>query len=337
MDQRGRPQHLAHAGAPLGPFVADHYHLAFPVGAGADHRGTFFFALEHARRPFVLEAREACNLDEGAVRREVALEHDDAAARRDRLIGCADDVAVRVWRAGAGLRQRRSGNGRRVAVQMAMGDERLHDGAHAPDRLDILRVVFAARLQVADQRRALEYRGHVVESEADAGFVRERGDVQRGVGRAAGGRDNGAGILQAPARHQVARQRAAAPQDLHDQRAGLPGDGRARGVDRRQHGRARRRETENLGHHPHGVGGELPGAGPDGRHARALERIELGPRHLPGHDRTGRLIGGQHRDRLAAPAAGKGAATEDEDRRQVAADHGHHDPRQVFVAAAEAD
>ena len=107
-----------------------------------------------------------------------------------------------------GLFERRAAGGERRAVKVAACDQRFGDHRHAADGVHILRMIFAAGPQIADQRRALEHCRDVVEREADAGFVRDRRNMQRGVGRAAGRGDDGAGILQARARDEIARQRA---------------------------------------------------------------------------------------------------------------------------------
>jgi hypothetical protein len=108
-------------------------------------------------------------------------------------------------------------------------------------------------------------------------------------------------------------------------------------VNGRDHRRAERRKPEHLRDHAHGVGGELSGAGAEGRDRRALERVQFLGGHRAGHHRAGGFVGGQYRHRFPVQAAGQGRAAEDEDGRRVAADHRHHDARQILVAAAEAD
>ena len=337
INESGRPQHLAHPRTALRPLIADHQDLAFAVSAGADHRRAFFFALEHAGRSFVHKAGKPRELEERAVGRNVALEHDHAACWRDGPVGGVDDMPVRRRRAGARLRQSHAGNGRRVAVQVPLREQCLDDGGHASDRLHVLRIKLPARLQIADQRRALEHRADIVKSKADARLVCEGRNVKRGIGRAAGCRDNGAGVFEAGAGYQIARQRTAAAQDLHDQRARLPSNGLPCRIDRCQHCRARRCEPKHFRHHAHGIGGELPRARSDAGHAGTLDLVEFRFGHLPRHDGAGGFVRSEHRDRFAAPAAHQRAPAEDEDRRYVAADHRHYDAGEILVAAAEAD
>jgi hypothetical protein len=194
-----------------------------------------------------------------------------------------------------------------------------------------------ARLQVRDQRGSREDVGDVVEREAHARLVRDRRQVQPGVGRAAGRGDRGAGVLERLPRHEIARQRPALEDDLGRSRAGAAGQREALGVRRRQHRRARQREAERLGDHRHGVGGELAGARAERRRAGVAELVELGFGHAAGEHRADAFVSGEDRHVLAAPAAGQHRAAVDEDARHVDARHRHHDAGQRLVAAGEAD
>ena len=115
-------------------------------------------------------------------------------------------------------------------------------------------------------------------SKADAGLVRDRRDVQRGIGRAAGRGDDGAGVFERRARDDVARPRPAARHRRHDDGAGAPGVIGALGIDPRDHRHVRHAEPQRLGDHRHRVGGELSGAGADRRQAGALEPRPRSPR-----------------------------------------------------------
>ena len=127
-------------------------------------------------------------------------------------------------------------------MQEAAGNQLLGDHRNAAQPVHVDGIVLAARTQVADQRRALENPGDVVHGEADAGLVGDGRNVHAGIGRSAGRRDDGAGVLQAFDRNQVARQRTAALEDFHHRVAGAPGDGVAFGPHRRDQGAAERRE-----------------------------------------------------------------------------------------------
>ena len=105
-DRRRYLQHLAHAGAALGAFVANHQHIARLDLARLHGGKAVFFAVEDARRSAMLEAIGSGNLHHAAFRREIALENDEAAGRLDGLVeGLNDDLSRRLLRPAPLLRQ----------------------------------------------------------------------------------------------------------------------------------------------------------------------------------------------------------------------------------------
>ena len=153
--------------------------------------------VEAARRAGELQLRHAGDLHDRALRSEVPLEADDAAGLGDRLVGRANHVLLIV--PGNVLHvfgQSTAGHRHAVAVQIAVVEQRLHQQRNAAGLEHVLGDVFAARLQVGDVGRALEDLGDVEQVELDAGLVRDRRQMQRAVGRAAGRRDDRRGILQ---------------------------------------------------------------------------------------------------------------------------------------------
>ena len=64
-------------------------------------------------------------------------------------------------------------------------EQLLHDNRNAADFIEILRDIFAARLEVADVRRPAENLGDIEKIEIDPDLVRHRRKMQRAVGRAA--------------------------------------------------------------------------------------------------------------------------------------------------------
>ena len=74
---------------------------------------------------------------------------------------------------------------------MAAFDQRADHHGGATDVVDVFCRVFAARAQIADQGRTRKHLTDIVEREGDAGFVGECRQMQRGVGRTAGGGDDG--------------------------------------------------------------------------------------------------------------------------------------------------
>ena len=162
-------------------------------------------------------------------------------------------------------------------------------------------------------------------------------DMQRGVGRPAGGGDNRAGVFQRLAGDDLARQRAAAFQDIHDQRAGPLADAAAAGIDPRDHRGIGHGKAQRLGNHRHGIGGELPGAGADGGLAGLFQLRQLILGHGARLHGANRLVSVQDRNILALEPPRQGRAAIDKDRGHVAADHAHDHTRQGLVAAAITD
>src|SRR5262249_23878444 len=93
---RGGRQHFSHPGAAFGPFVSDHEHVAFPILLLLDGLEARFLPVKAACRAGKLQVRHPSNLGNGAFRREVASEPDDAAGGGERLVGGVDHVLVLV-------------------------------------------------------------------------------------------------------------------------------------------------------------------------------------------------------------------------------------------------
>ena len=74
-------QHLAHAGAALGALVADDENVAVLVWPVLDGAEAVLLAVEHARRAAELQLGHAGDLDDGAVRRQRALQPHNSARR----------------------------------------------------------------------------------------------------------------------------------------------------------------------------------------------------------------------------------------------------------------
>ena len=184
--------------------------------------------------------------------------------------------------------------------------------------------------------RVAEDRRHVVQVELDAALVRDRGQVQSTVGRAARGRDHAGRVLQALQGDDVARADAVREQ-IHDRLAGLLGPLVARLVGCRRASRAGQREADRLGDAGHGVGGELAAAGASRGAGDLLQLGELGVAHVADRVLADGLEHVLHGHVAALPSAGQDRAAIHEHRGYVEADHGHHQPGQRLVAAGEAD
>ena len=205
--KRGRRrQHLAHAGAAARALVADDQHVAFLVFACLHRVEAGFLAVEAARRAGELQLLHAGDLHDRAFGREIAFQADDAAGRRQRLVGRADDVLVGIpFHVLQILGDRAAGYGHAVAVQEAVVEQRFHQKRNTASFEHVLGDITAARFQIRDIRCPFEDFGDVEQREFDTAFMRDRRQMQRSIGRAAGRGDHRGGIFQRLARDNVAR------------------------------------------------------------------------------------------------------------------------------------
>ncbi len=99
----------------------------------------------------------------------------------------------------------RPGHGHAVAVQEAMVEQRFHQERNTASFEHVLGDITATRFQIRDIWCPFEDLGDVEQIEFDAAFVSDCRQMQRSIGRAAGGGDHGCGIFQRLFRHNVAR------------------------------------------------------------------------------------------------------------------------------------
>ena len=212
--------------------------------------------------------------------REIALQADDAAGREQRLVGRMHHVLVRVpFHVLQILGDGAAGDGHAIAVQEAVVEQRLHQQRHAASFEHVLGDITAARFQIRDIWCLFEDFGDVEQIEFDAAFMRDRRQMQRGIGRAAGRGDDGGGVFQRLAGDDVARADVLAIRSMiisPAEHAELVADF----VRRRRAGRIRQREADRLGDGRHGVGGELRAAGAGRRTGVLLELVEIVVGHL---------------------------------------------------------
>ena len=173
-----------------------------------------------------------------------------------------------------------------------------HHGGPA-DVVDVLCGILAARPQISDQRRTRKHLADVVDGERDAGLVGDGRKMQRRVGRAAGRSYDCRAIFQRFPRDDFARQRPAALEHLQHQPAGAARDMRAFRIDTGDHRYVGNGQAHRLRHHCHGVRGELPRAGANRRQTGAFDPVERRLVDLAGHEAAHRLVGVEHRKRLA--------------------------------------
>ena len=139
-DRRRHLQHLAHAGAALRAFVANHQHVA-----GLDlvrlHGGeAVLFAVEDARRSAMLHAIGRGDLHHAAFGREIAFENHQPAGGLDGLLERMDDHLARSLLGERGFfGQRLAADGERRSVGEARVDQPLGQQPRAARGLKIRR------------------------------------------------------------------------------------------------------------------------------------------------------------------------------------------------------
>ena len=159
-----------------------------------------------------------------------------------------------------------------------MVEQRLHQQRNAASLEHVLGDITAGRFQIGDIRRPFHDFGDVEQIELDAAFVGDGRQMQRGIGRAAGRRDDGRRIFQRLAGDDVARTDVLDDQ-IHDHLAGQHAEFVANFVRRRRAGRIGQRKPDRFRHRRHGVGGELRAAGAGRRAGVLFERLEIGIGH----------------------------------------------------------
>ena len=94
----GRIEHFLHARAAARPFVADDDHVARLDLAAQDALHRVVLALEDARRAVEHEIAgvDPRGLHDGAVERDVAVEHGEAAILGEGMLGIADDALLAI-------------------------------------------------------------------------------------------------------------------------------------------------------------------------------------------------------------------------------------------------
>ena len=187
VDEGGDAEHLAHPGAAAGALIPDHEHVAALVAPVAHGRQRLFFRLEHPRRAAMHQRGQSGRLEQRPIRAQVAGEHGHAAVCGAGVGDGAHDLTIGRRSVLELLRQRASGVREAIAVQCARLQQRAQDYAGATHVVEVAGQKTTARLQVGNERRAGEYRRHVVEVKANTGLVGDRRQVKRSVRRTAGG------------------------------------------------------------------------------------------------------------------------------------------------------
>jgi hypothetical protein len=90
-------------------------------------------------------------------------------------------------------------------MQVASRKQFAKHNPYATDLVQIAREKLSARLEIRDQGCALKYFGNIIERKAQARLVRNRRQMEAGVGRPTGCSDRCGSILQTLPGDQIAR------------------------------------------------------------------------------------------------------------------------------------
>ena len=330
---RGRVEHLTHARAALGAFIADDDHIALVDLTRVDGLDGRILGVEHARRAGVHHhfGRNCRALDDTAVLGNVAPQDGDAAGLRIRMLERTDDLGILIDDALKVLPNRLAGRrDERQIEQVALG-QLLHDGRHTACHIEFRNVVRASRRQVTDIGHLGRQFVEQFEVKRDPCLVRDGQQVQDGVGRAANGHLAGQRIAERLGRQDIARLDILFEQ-LHDLHAGMLGQVDAGGVHGGDSAVAGQGHADGLGQAVHGVCRVHARTRAAARARAALALLELLLGHKAGLVRADRLKGFGQRDLLAVKVAGQHGAARNQDRWDVQAGRRHEHTGHDLVA-----
>src|SRR5436190_5210240 len=183
LDGAGDGEHLAHPGTAARPLVADDDNVARHERSARDRLHRRLLGVEHARGALEHRLVEAGGLHHGAARRERPAQDRDAAGPVHRRRERTEDFAVECRRRDRGevLFDCPPGHREGVAVKQAGVEQRAHDDGDAAYPVDVAHHVAAERLDVSEVRRAVAYAVEIIETQVDAGLVRDREQVQHRI------------------------------------------------------------------------------------------------------------------------------------------------------------
>ncbi len=156
-NRAGRLEHLRHPRPPLGPFVADHHHMARLHFAAADGIIGLKFTVKHNCLPLKKLTFLARNLGHAAPLSQVAVEDLQVTGLFDRIGQRPDDglVGGQVWGFREVFGQGLAGHRQGAAIEQAFLKEVFHHGRHPAYLMEVFHQVLAARLEVGQVGRAV--------------------------------------------------------------------------------------------------------------------------------------------------------------------------------------
>ena len=212
-------------------------------------------------------------LDERATRREVAVQHGDAAL-------CVNWIVKRPHHA---LRKRRRRSvylfaqaaprdGERIKVQQR--PQLAQQRGHATGVVEVLHVVLARGLEVEQHRGLAAHAVECMQVDIEANSRGDGGEVDHRVGRAADGQQHAHGVLEGGFGEDLVDGEAAA-RHLHRHFATALGNAHALGRHRRWRRAAGHRHAQGLGDAGHGAGRAHHRAGADAGHELLVDSGDL--------------------------------------------------------------
>ena len=334
-DGGGHLQHLPHPRPAARALVADDDGVA-RLDLAARHSGErVLFAIEDSRGTAVGRRRVLRDLDHRALRRQRAAQHHQAAfipqglgqRRHDFL---TPSLAHRL----AFFAQRSARDRERVAVHETALDQSLRQHPDAAGAMQLDGRKPAARLEVAQQRRAPADAIDVVDVELHADLARHRQQVQHRIGRAAARRHRGDRIVERAA-HEDARWPEVVFQNRRHQPAGHLGRTMLVRVHRGDGIEAERRKADDLHEHGHRVGRVLTATRAGSRTRDELELGQVRLAHLAARDGADRLVHLAHRDVFAPKTPGHDGTAIKKDARPVEPDEADGGSGDRLVARAD--
>ena len=329
-------QHLAHSRAAGGALVADDHHVARVNPARLDRREGLLLAVEDARGTAVQQALVSRQLHHAALGREIAAQDGEAPGGLERrLDGHHHLLPGRLRDVVGDLLQGATVHGGRGAVDLPLLQQLAHHQAGAARVVEVHRHVLATGLDVGDDGRALRDGVELIDGEGNAELTRDGHEVHHGVGGATRGGDRCHGVVDGTPVDDVGG-RDVLPDQPHDHLPGLLGRSALAGVGGRDAVEVGRGEAEELAHHGHGVGGELPATGTRARAGRVLDLQQLVVVDLPGGVRADALEHILHRHVAALVDAGRDGPVVEDDAGDAQAAQRHDGTGDGLVAPHQA-
>lgn len=202
-----RSQHLNHTRTTLGTLVTNDNNslLALLERATLDGLDQTVLAVEDSGLASELGTLLSGDLGDTATRGNLAVQNLNVTSLLDRVAEGADDLLAlgHVANVLEVLSHSLTGDGHTTAVNGALLQEELEDSGRTTNVVKVSHDVLAGRLEVGKQRSAVTDGLHIVRSEGDADGVSHGDQVENCVGRTTSDVDNGHGVLESLAGHDV--------------------------------------------------------------------------------------------------------------------------------------